>query len=70
MKDESEIRVCKNKKCQKVLPTDYKHMYCEACRNKHAQTTKNILKGIGVGAAAVVSVAVVMVTGGKDNSKN
>lgn len=69
MKDESEIRVCKNKKCQKVLPTDYKHKYCEACRNKHAQTTKNILKGIGVGAA-VVSVAVVMVTGGKDNSKN
>lgn len=70
MKDESEIRVCKNKKCQKVLPTDYKHKYCEACRNKYAQTTKNILKGIGVGAAAVVSVAVVMVTGGKDNSKN
>lgn len=69
MKDESDIRVCKNEKCQKVLPTDYKHKYCEACRNKHAQTTKNILKGIGVGAA-VVSVAVVMVTGGKDNSKN
>lgn len=37
MKNESDVRVCKNKKCQKVLPEGYKHRYCEACRNKHAQ---------------------------------
>lgn len=29
-----ETRVCKNKKCQKPLPKDHKHRYCEACRNK------------------------------------
>lgn len=25
MSKEAEIRVCKNKKCQKVLPAGYKH---------------------------------------------
>ena len=69
MKKESDVRVCKNKKCQKVLPAGYKHRYCEACRNKHAQTAKNVLRGIGAGAATVASVAVVVVTGGKINSK-
>lgn len=66
MKNESEIRVCKNKKCQKVLPVGYKHKYCEACRNKHAQTAKNVLKG---GLVTVGSVAVAVVTGGKINPK-
>ena len=47
MKKESDVRVCKNKKCQKVLPAGYKHRYCEACRNKHAQIAKNVLRGIG-----------------------
>ena len=37
MKNESDVRVCKNKKCQKVLPAGYKHRYCEACRNKHVR---------------------------------
>jgi hypothetical protein len=69
MKNDSEVRVCKNKKCQKVLPTGYKHKYCEACRNQHVQTAKNVLKGIGAGAATVASVAVVIVTGGKINLK-
>lgn len=32
MSNEAEIRICKNKKCQKVLPAGYKHKYCEACR--------------------------------------
>ena len=27
MRKEAEIRVCKNKKCQKVLPAGYKHKY-------------------------------------------
>jgi hypothetical protein len=66
MKNESDVRVCKNKKCQKVLPEGYRHRYCEACRNKRAQTAKNILKGIGAGAATVV---VFVVTGGKINLK-
>lgn len=69
MKDSSEIGVCKNKKCQKVLPAGYKHRYCEACRNQHAQTAKNVLKGIGVGVGAVASVALLIVTGGKINPK-
>ena len=67
MSKEAEIRVCKNKKCQKVLPTGYKHKYCEACRNKRAEKVKNVLKGLGAGAATVVSVAVVLATGGKIN---
>ena len=65
MKNESDVRVCKNKKCQKVLPEGYKHRYCEACRNKHAQTAKNVLKGICAGAA----IALIVDTGGKINSK-
>lgn len=65
MSKEAEIRICKNKECQKVLPVGYKHKYCEACRNKHAETAKNVLKG----AATVASVAVVVVTGGKINPK-
>ena len=27
MSKEAEIRVCKNKECQKVLPAGYKHKY-------------------------------------------
>lgn len=69
MKNENEISVCKNKKCQKVLPVGYKHKYCEACRNKYVQTTKNVLKGLGAGAATVAGIAVVVVTGGKINLK-
>lgn len=69
MKNKYEVRVCKNKKCRKVLPEGYKHRYCEACRNKHAQTAKNTLKGIGAGATALASVAVVIVSRGKINSK-
>lgn len=66
MSREAEIRVCKNKKCQKELPADYKHKYCEACRNKHAETAKNVLKGLGAGTA---TVAIIVVTGGKINLK-
>lgn len=69
MKDKSEIRVCKNKKCQKPLPADYKHNYCESCRNKHAHTTQNVIKSIGAGTATIASVAVVLITGGKINPK-
>lgn len=67
MKDEA--RVCKNKNCQKILPIGYKHRYCEACRNQHVQKMKKGLKVIRNGAATVLSVAVVVVTSGKINSK-
>lgn len=64
MKNDSEERVCKNKKCHKVLPAGYKYKYCEACRNMHAHTAKNVLKGIGAGATTVASVAVFVITAG------
>ena len=69
MSNEAEIRICKNKKCQKVLPAGYKHKYCEACRNKHAETVKNVRQAIGDGTATVASAAVIVFTGGKINQK-
>lgn len=38
----TEIKFCKNKKCRKVLPEDYKYKYCEACRNRQAYWVKDI----------------------------
>ena len=69
MKNDSEVRVCKNKKSRKVLFAGYKHKYWEAFRNQRAQTAKNVFKDIGAGVATVASVAVVIVTGGKINPK-
>ena len=60
MKNDSQVKVCKNKKCQKVLPAGYKHRYCEACRNQHAQTTKNVLNVIKNGAIAVGGLALLL----------
>ena len=65
-----EVRVCKNKKCQKVLPDDYKYKYCEACRNQQAQTTKTVLTRIGTGVGIAASIAVAVITGEKINPKN
>lgn len=36
-----ETKLCKNKNCQKPLPEDYKHKYCEACRNKRFDKIKD-----------------------------
>lgn len=57
-KEESqqETRKCKNKKCQRPLPIDYKHKYCENCRNEHVQSTKNIGKGVLLGGI-IITVA-------------
>ena len=66
MNEDSEVRVCKNKKCQKVLPSGYKYKYCEACRNKRAHTTKNVLKGVGVGAATAAGIAAAIISHGED----
>ena len=43
MKENAEIKICKNKNCKKVLPEGYKYNRCEACRNQLAQNGKNIL---------------------------
>ena len=69
MKDTSEIRICKNKKCQKVLPDGYKYDYCEACRNQHAQKAKNVLKGIGTGVATAASLFFVVLSKGNKGPK-
>lgn len=61
MKSESVQKICKNKKCQKALPFDYKYKYCEACRNQRADTAKGVLKNIGAGAVAAASLAVAIV---------
>ena len=61
-----ENKVCKNKNCLKPLPDGYKHMYCEACRNKHAQKVKNGLKA-AAGIAGAACFAVTIVTAGKIN---
>ena len=66
MKNKSGKRVCKNKKCQKVLPSSYKYKYCEAWRNKHTYTIRNVLEGIGTVAVIVVAS---VITGKEINSK-
>lgn len=64
-----ENRICKNSKCQKPLPKGYKHKYCEACRNQHAQGFKNGCKAVLGAAGTVACVAVAVVTNGKINPK-
>jgi hypothetical protein len=67
--NDTEIRVCKNKKCQKLLPVGYSHRYCEACRIHYIQKVKNIGKGVGVVVGTVATVAIAIVTRGKINLK-
>lgn len=64
-KNDAEIRVCSNKKCQKPLPVGYKRKYCEACRNQYIQKIKNIGKGV----AAVAGVAILVISKGKITPK-
>ena len=64
-----ENKVCKNKKCMKPLPEGYKHKYCEACRNQHAQKVKNCLKAAAGLAGTAACFAVTIVTAGKINLK-
>lgn len=64
-----ENKVCKNKKCMKPLLEGYKHKYCEACRNQHAQKVKNGLKAAAGLAGTAACFAVTIVTAGKINLK-
>ncbi len=62
-------KVCKNKKCMKPLPDEYKYKYCEACRNQHAQKVKNGLKAVAGVAGTAACFAVTIVNAGKINPK-
>ena len=53
----------------KPLPKGYKHKYCEACRNQHAQKVKNGLKVAASLAGTAACLAVTIVTAGKINLK-
>ncbi len=59
------------KKCNKPLPSDYKHKLCESCRNtKVAKVKQGLKSAIGV-AGTVVCVVTVITTGKyKPKSKN
>ena len=50
---------CKNKKCQRPLPEEYKHKCCENCRNKQVKRIKDAGKAalgvIGVGVFAIIT---------------
>ncbi|MBQ0098831.1 MAG: hypothetical protein KBS62_07885 [Oscillospiraceae bacterium] len=65
-KEVTEVKVCKNKKCQKPLPKGYKHKYCESCRNEWAYRIKQVIK---VGASTVVGVIILIITCGKIKPK-
>lgn len=69
MKKKSGKRVCKNKKCQKVLPSSYKYKYCEACRNKHTYTIRNVVKNAAAITGGIALVAASVITGKEINSK-
>lgn len=43
-------KICKGKKCKKILPKGYKGKYCESCENKRAHKAKN---GVKAGAGGV-----------------
>ncbi|EPI60142.1 hypothetical protein HMPREF1580_00577 [Gardnerella vaginalis JCP8070] len=62
-----EVKYCKSKNCKKVFPVGYKHKYCEACRNKHAETTKKTLKAV---FGTAISGAVLALTAGTIKPKN
>lgn len=64
-----ENKVCKNKKCKKPLPEEYKHKYCEACINLQAQKVKNGIKAVVGVAGTVACFAITVVTAGKINPK-
>lgn len=67
MKKSDEIRRCKNKDCQKILPKDYKHKLCESCRNKRIKKVKDIGKdALGV----VGTLGLVVITKGKIGPNN
>jgi len=53
-----KMNKCRNKKCQRDLPEDYKHKYCEHCRNKYIMKFKSgMIKTLGVaGSIALFAI--------------
>mgnify|MGYP003587559208 CR=1 FL=1 len=54
-----KMNKCRNKKCQRDLPGDYKHKYCEHCRNKYITKFKGrMTKALGVaGSIALFAIS-------------
>ena len=61
-----EQKICKNKKCQKPLPANYKFWFCESCSNALAKKVVNGGKAV-LGIAAVVGT--VLAAQSKDKSE-
>lgn len=64
-----EIKKCKNKKCQRSLPNDYKHRYCENCRNENIKRIKDVGQAALGLVVLVGGTALTVVTKGKINLK-
>ena len=41
-----EVKKCRNKNCERLLPKGYKYKYCENCRNKRVKFIKDSGKKI------------------------
>ncbi len=59
-----EVKRCK--KCNKILPTGYKHKYCENCRSEQAHAVKNGIKAAG---GIALSAVLLVVSAGKFGGK-
>ena len=51
-----ETKKCKNKKCQRPLPKEYKYKYCENCRNEQVNSVKKIIKDVGSGVLVLGAI--------------
>ena len=51
-----ETKKCKNKKCQRPLPKEYKYKYCENCRNEQVNSVKKIIKEVGSGVLVLGAI--------------
>lgn len=62
---DTELKKCRNKKCQRILPEGYKHKYCEYCRNMRASLIKENGKKVLNVALFIGGTAVTIATKGK-----
>ena len=63
----NEGGICK--KCGKILPTEYEHKTCEACRNKNVHNLKRGVKATGGVLGTVASVGIFIISKGKIKPK-
>ena len=57
----------KCKKCQKILPAEYKYKLCENCRNERVYGLKEMGKKIAGGATVMGGIIFAVVIKGKVN---